>query len=233
MTCERPQSPQPTAAIKRARPDSTHGSPMDQITSQSNATIKPLSEVSQDDTINPPKRPRYSSERPTSDLTVHNRHTLRGSDFYNPPYAAKKGEIDRYVPTGGSNNWLHDKYTAPSPKALGTSTGATTNIDQALPANLEVPRALPTPASAVVGPSSWGGSNPLGLRGSAADAFVRAQRLGVQYDPGAHIGIPRPCTVCGEILPSGGKLDKHMYASHGSFRGPGFFAAEGPFVWDR
>ena len=243
-TYERPQSPQPATAIKRARPDSP-------VTSQSNATLKPLSEdVSQGDTANPPKRPRYSSERATSDLPVRNGPTLRGSDFYDPPYAAKKQEIDRYVPAARSNNWLHDRYDAPSPTALGPTT---TNINQALPANPGVPQALLQPSSAVVAPNSGGASHPFKLKGSAGDAFLRAQRLGVQYDPANHIGIPRPCTICGAILPSGGKLDQHMVANHRGHRGlwsmngngpyvqgpcvAGPYVqgpyAEGPFVWDK
>lgn len=196
-------SQQPAAASKRARPDL----PMDQMASDSQATLKRLPEdVSPNDTINPPKRPRYHS---ASHPSAGNRATMRGSDHYDPPYAAKRQDVDRYVP----NNWSAERYTPSAPKALNTSTGATASLDLAQ-RTIEVPPAPLKPSG--VAPHSAGGCHPSRLKGTALDAFLRAQQLGIPYDPHNHVGIPTRCTACTEVLPSKSKLYAHKCVSHGA-----------------
>ena len=219
MTCERPQSPQPTSTNIRTRSVSTCGLPVDPRSSDCKAPLKWLSEdVSQSDSFHPAKRPRHSSEYPASGLSHRpsdDRTTLRGSDHYDPSYAVKKQgtRTDGYVPTAQSNDWSADKYTPSSPKGLRTITGATASLDMTLPAKIEVPHAAFTSLCIGIAPNS-GGYDPSRLTGDAFDAFLRAKRLGIPYDPAKHIGILRQCTMCSEILASGKLLDRHMRAKH-------------------
>ena len=235
MTSEHPQSPQPAPAAKRARPVSTGDLAVDQTTSDGKFALKGLSEnMSQTDSFNPPKRARYSSEYPASEFSHGpggKRSTLRGADHYDPPYAVKKqGAVDRYVPTTQSSNWSADRYSPSSPKALRTSTGATESLDMTLPAKPEVPRVVSTPSSTAVPPKSAGRLHPSSLKGAASGAFLRAQQLGVPYNPAKHVGIPRQCTICSVVLASGGKLERHMRVKHRLPVAHGLPSASGPWL---
>ncbi|KAL8792206.1 MAG: hypothetical protein Q9195_005228 [Heterodermia aff. obscurata] len=224
MTDKRPQLPQPTPAAKRTRLESISDLPTDQISSNIKDALKWLSgDASRDDTFNLSKRPRYSSEHPTSQSShrpASNRITLRRADLYDPPYAPRKQDIGRYVPTPRPNPWSADKHTPSAPKALLESAGAPASIGMTVPSKLEVPRAVLKPSSTNIAPNAGGQCHPSRLKGDAPDAFLRAQRLGVPYDPAKHVGIPSQCTVCLKTLPSKKKLDRHMLVSHGSRRGP-------------
>ena len=216
--CKRPLSPQPASLIKRTRPNTACGTPLDQTISEDKDTPKWVSTLaSQKDSFNSPGQPRYSSERPASESShrpASNRITMRGADFYDPPYAVKKQEIDRYVPAPRSNNWSADRYSPSSPKVLRTNTEAAASPDMTIPAKLEVSRAVFEPSSTSAAPNSGGERHPFKLKGVAHDAFLRSQRLGVPYNPAKHVGIPRQCTICSKTLPSGGELDRHMRARH-------------------
>ena len=220
MTCERPQSPQPTPTSKRTRSVSTCDLPVDQRSFDCTVPLKRLSEdASQNDSFNPAKRSRHSSEYPAcglSDRPSDDRTTLRWADNYDPPYAVKKQDTrtDRYVPAAQTNNRSTDKYRPSSSKGLRTSTGATASLDMTPPAKIEVPQAtFPSPSTGIA-PISGGECHPSGLKGSALDAFRRAQQLGTPYDPAKHIGIPRQCTMCSEILGSEKRFKGHMRAKH-------------------
>ena len=117
---------------------------------------------------------------------------LRGSDHYDPPYRTKTREIDRYVPTSPSRV---NHLTPPSPPR-GPATSLSAN---GLP---------PKPVQASI-------QNVIPVTGPAALAFVQAQNLGIPYNSSITLGIPRQCTVCFIIFPSGTKLYTHMKTIHG------------------
>ena len=218
---KRLSSPEPASDVKRIRPGPAYEMPSKHANGsgigQQAFSVAPPSKPAFDR----PQAPRsFLREQPLDPLreSGQSEFTVRGADFYSPPYSnyyLEKHEIDRYIPLGSVSKGSRDRYIPAY--ELATHTASTADPD--------LMHSKPVQALGMVSQSLGNGvsfrlsgeQRPL-LPGNAPEAFARAQRLGVPYDPAKHPGIPRKCNVCSQILASGSKLDQHMRRYHPIYR---------------
>lgn len=214
---KRRSSPEPASGVKRTRLSPAYASPLKQVNSsgirhQGFNILLPL-----ESEFGPAKAPRaFLGEQPLGLVrgSGPSEFTPRGPDLYNPPYSnhfVQKQEIDRYTPIGSVSKGSRDRYIPAY--GVPTRTASTADYDLTQSKPVQVPGMVSQ--SPGIGGSSRpsGGQRPL-LPGNAPEAFARAQRLGVPYDPAKQPGIPRKCDVCSMILTSGSKLDQHVRRHH-------------------